>query len=63
MVAIWINKVKYIRFEGLKLKINFVKNFGPGPTSIVVDSKDKEKTGPEKDSNQDQPQWWQAGMK
>ena len=37
MVAIWINRRKYIRFEGLKLKMNFVKNFGPDPTSIVVE--------------------------
>ena len=37
MVAIWINKGNYIRFEGLKLKMNFVKNFGPGPTSIVME--------------------------
>ena len=49
MVAIWINKGKYIRFEGLKLKMNFVKNFGPGPTSIVVEiQKIKKKLVPKK---------------
>ena len=38
-----------LRFEGLKLKMNFVKNFGPGPTSIVVEiPKIKKKLVPKK---------------
>ena len=49
MVAVWINEWKYLRSEGLKLKMNFVKKFGPGRTWIVVEiQKIKQKLVPKK---------------